>query len=135
MSDLGASVSAFLSKNQDNPEAFNRVFQKYIDVYSKFATTEVKKGYSPDSRGLFAMFKHYSLSIDKTTTVKLINNLKNLAVDKDDYLALKSFFKNFTCGKYSLMPNLKETDLPDIQKALDEFADVVANLPDDIMKV
>ena len=33
------------------------------------------------------------------------------------------------------MPNLKETDLPEIQKALDEFTKAVENLPDDIIKV
>ena len=136
LGDLGACVSTFLDKNKGNQESLNRVLRKYIDAYSKFATTEVKKGYSPDSRHLRAMFDSYCYWVDKETSLKFIDTLKNLAVDKNDCKKMGYFFKSLTPGDTpSAICWLTKQDLPDIQKALDEFAAAVENLPDDIMKV
>ena len=136
LGDLGACVSTFLDKNKGNQESLNRVLRKYIDAYSKFATTEVKKGYSPDSRHLRAMFDSYCYWVDKETSLKFIDTLKNLAVDKNDCKKMGYFFKSLTPSDTpSAICWLTKQDLPDIQKALDEFAAAVENLPDDIMKV
>ena len=69
----------------------------------------------------------------KDTVIKFINAFKNIAVDKKQYKDIKYFLKD---GSWQIFyPKLKAQDLPDIQKALDEFAAAVENLPDDIMKV
>ena len=136
LGDLGASVSAFLDRNKGNQESLNRVLRKYVDVYSKFATTEIRKGYSPDSRHLRVMFDSYCYWVDKKTTIKFIDALKNLAVDKNDCKKMGYFFKSLIPGDTpSAACWLTKQDLPDIQKALEEFTKAVENLPDDIMKV
>ena len=71
----------------------------------------------------------------KNLSREFINAMKDFAVDQDDYLSLKSFFKFFHCGKDSLLPYIQEADMPDIQKAMEAFRQAVEHLPEDIRKI
>ena len=117
----------------DITKMLNRVVNKYIDIISKFATTELpEKGYSPDSAKLLPFYNHYRSTMTKDTVIKFINAFKNIAVDKQEYKEIRFFLKEGTWDAF--YPELKAEDMPDIQKALDEFAKVVENLPEKITR-
>lgn len=132
--DMGTSVLIYANEKTQDIDSSNRIFQKYIDSVFKFATNEIPTGgYSPDAAVLLPAYNESRHVMTKDTVIKFINAFKNIAVDKKQYKDIKYFLKD---GSWQIFyPKLKVQDLPDIQKALDEFAAAVENLPDDIMKV
>ena len=68
----------------------------------------------------------------KDTIINFINAFKNIAVDKQEYKEIRFFLREGTWDTF--YPELKAEDMPDIQKALDEFAKVVENLPEKITR-
>ena len=132
--DIGIAALSYLDNDKIDADSANRILQKYIDSVFKFATNEIPTGgYSPDAAELLPRYHNFTQLMTKDTVIKFINAFKNIAVDKKQYKDIKYFLKD---GSWQIFyPKLKVEDLPDIQKALDEFAAAVENLPDDIMKV
>ena len=132
--DIGIAALSYLDNDKIDTDSANRILQKYIDSVFKFATNEIPTGgYSPDAAELLPRYHNFTQLMTKDTVIKFINAFKNIAVDKKQYKDIKYFLKD---GSWQIFyPKLKAQDLPDIQKALDEFAAAVENLPDDIMKV
>jgi len=134
ITDVGTVVECFVDDHKSETGMLNRIIKKYIDIISKFATNELPGGgYSPDAAELLPYYNHCTDVMTKDTVIKFINAFKNIAVDKQEYRDISYFLKDGTWQYF--YRQLKAEDLPDIQKALDEFAVAVRNLPDDIMKI
>ena len=134
IADIGTAVLIYANEKATSIESSNRILQKYVDSVFKFATNEIPpRGYSPDAAELLPAYNNSIKVMTKDTVIKFINAFKNIAVDKQQYIDIKYFLQDGIWQ--SFYPQLKPQDLPDIQKALDEFAKVVENLPYDIMKI
>ena len=134
LTDIPVSVLIYANEKATSIESSNRILQKYVDSVFKFATNEIPKyGYHPDAAELLPMYNRSIKVMTKDTVIKFINAFKNIAVDKQQYIDIKYFLQDGIWQ--SFYPQLKPQDLPDIQKALDEFAKAVENLPYDIMKI
>jgi len=134
LSKISDLISNYINKCEDNSESINDVLQKYISVFAKYARKpDFNLDIYCDSCVLQEIYNKHKDVMTKDTVIKFINAFKNIAVDKQEYKNIKYFLKD---GSWQIFyPKLKAQDLPDIQKALDEFAAAVENLPDDIMKV
>ena len=134
LTDIPVSVLIYANEKATSIESSNRILQKYVDSVFKFATNEIPKyGYHPDAAELLPAYNNSIKVMTKDTVIKFINAFKNIAVDKQQYIDIKYFLQDGIWQ--SFYPQLKPQDLPDIQKALDEFAKAVENLPYDIMKI
>lgn len=134
IADIGTAVLIYANEKATSIESSNRILQKYVDSVFKFATNEIPpRGYSPDAAELLPAYNNSIKVMTKDTVIKFINAFKNIAVDKQQYIDIKYFLQDGIWQ--SFYPQLKPQDLPDIQKALDEFAKAVENLPYDIMKI
>lgn len=131
--DISVSALYYLDKDNIDTDSANRVLQKYIDSVFKFATNEIPLNRSTsDAPDLLPSYRRYTQLMNKDTVIKFINAFKNIAVDKQEYRNIKYFLQDGVWQDF--YPKLTPKDMPDIQKALDEFAIAVQNLPDELNK-
>ena len=134
LTEIDTAILIYATEGTKDIASSNRIIQKYIDSVFKFATNEIPpKGYSPDAGDLMPSYNEVRHVMTKDTVINFINAFKNIAVDKEQYRHIKYFLREDNWQLF--YPQLKAEDLPDIQKALDEFGAVVKNLPDDVMAV
>ena len=134
LTDISRASLIYATEGTKDVASSNRILQKYIDSVFKFATKEIPpRGYSPDAHYLMPSYDNARDVMTKDTVIKFIDAFKNIAVDKQQYHDIKYFLKEDSWQLF--YPQLKAEDLPDIQKALDEFGAAVKDLPDDLWEL
>ena len=124
---LSKGISKNIYHTKESIELTNTLLQRFIQVHSKYATNQVDSRSYPDVRTIWHMFSKYKSVANKDTILMMINAMKDLAVDKDEYTNLKYVLKHFDPMLYEAV---NENNLQDIEKAIDEFGKAVENLPD-----
>lgn len=143
LDDLRTSISGYIDEilskgilknifhNETSLELTNVLLQRYIQVYSKFATNQIDSRAYPDVKSIWRMFDSYKHIANKDTILMMINAMKDFAVDKEEYTRLKYFVKHFSPELYE---SINYNDLQDIEKAIAELGNKVENLPDSYLQ-
>ena len=143
LDDLRTSISGYIDEilskgilknifhNEHCLELTNVLLQRYIQVYSKFATNKIDSRAYPDVKSVWRMFDSYKHIANKDTMLMMINAMKDFAVDKEEYSRLKYFVKHFSPELYEV---INKNDLQDIEKAIVKLGEKVENLPDNYLQ-
>ena len=124
---LSKGIFENIYHTKESIELTNALLQRFVQVHSKYATNQVDSRSYPDVGNIWHMFSRYKYVENKETMLMMINAMKDLAVDKNEYTRLKYFLKHFDPKLYEA---INENDLQDIEKNIAELGKVVENLPD-----
>jgi len=119
--DLSVHVSSTVEKLSGTPAA-NEVLNRYIDVFSKFAT---KEGTSTDAGNLKWLFNKHCGEMSKDTLIKFIDTFKTISYDKQPLISLNVLIKNHPNN----LPKLNQKDLAEARIKLGELEEAVKDLP------
>lgn len=124
---LSKGIFKNIYHTKESIELTNALLQRFVQVHSKYATNQVDSRSYPDVGNIWHMFSRYKYVENKETMLMMINAMKDLAVDKDEYTSLKYVLKHFDPMLYEA---INKNDLQDIEKAFVELGKAVENLPD-----
>jgi len=121
LSDLSVSVSIAVNSLKGTDSA-DRVLNKYIDVFSKFAT---KDNELRDAGTLKWLFNKHCSEMSKDTLIKFIDTFKEISYDKQPLISLKILINNHPHN----LPKVKQDDFIEVRRHLNALEEAVKDLP------